>query len=118
MGGDCIASITRAISVFSGRELPRGIDFRRHVAVQRLALVGLGTPDEQRVRRISAKRFETLTVKATTAQKPAASRKGAEMAILPPAHPTSQLLDIIRYALAEDAGDRGFLPFKCLLIFN
>lgn len=27
--------------------------------------------------------------------------------IPPPAHPTYQLLDIIRYALAEDAGDRG-----------
>ncbi|CAM6091650.1 unnamed protein product [Calypogeia fissa] len=43
---------------------------------------------------------------ATTVSK-TDSRKGPSMSIPPPAHPTYQLLDIIRYALAEDAGDRG-----------
>ncbi|KAL3686890.1 hypothetical protein R1sor_013199 [Riccia sorocarpa] len=61
-----------------------------------------------------------FTCKPTRSQTPTIRKVGAPVSaremsngvtrhvkIPPPAHPTYQLLDIIRYALAEDAGDRG-----------
>ena len=37
----------------------------------------------------------------------ASSAESVEFAIPPPAHPTYDLLNVIRLALAEDAGDQG-----------